>query len=888
MNGTDTTQAENSQNEQPFQVTVTNNCEFLEAIFLPYGAALKGALPQVLAFTESPDAHKSWGGRRWRGDVRADGMNAYFTLATYRPDTTTKKKGDCVFVCGVMLDDVGTKALPLDRLAGCPPSYVIETSAGNYQAGYLFKSPESHHAKVDALNKALIAAGMCDPGATGVTSRWGRLPFATNTKRIPPFACRLVEFHPDRRYDVDEIAEKLEIGVSATFTNRPQQTDLTDLTDSKPPKKAKKAATHDHSEDGVHVPRAAENTVVSELKARGLYKSALGGGKHDITCPWVHEHTDQLNTGAVYFEPSESFPVGGFKCQHSHGDKYRLTALLDFLGLSFSDAKHKPTIRIVAGELARIVETAEKELAGTGGYFQNGLICAVHTNQITGAPETVPLKAGALACALARVAIWKRYDGRQHEWVNTDPPARHVTALIDAERWRHLPPLRSIARQPFFRENGSLCRSSGYDPESKTFGAFAVNDFFVPGAPSRKDADQALALLRELLTEVKFADRPNDEAAAVGAFLTGAIRSSLPQAPAFLARAAIYASGKSHLTSMMAAFATPGRAVSTHYPTNEQEAEKSLLSTLITAPAVICFDNLKAGGEITAWSKFCTVLSEPFVSGRILGFSRDATVSTRTLILASGNNVSPHADLTRRFVTINLDPQVETPATIRYTQGARDLHVLQHRGQYVSAALTIIAAWMAAGRPQSDCAPLNGYADWTQLVRQPLLWLGMADPAHSVFEAMKQDPDKEVLSRMLTAWLAAFGSVATKVRDVVQRCATNTELREVCAEIAEDKTGEISRRNLGKWIARNAGRVVGELRFERGDATTNSQQWRVKSVKSVKSVNPSHSENVAQPEQPDDAGDEKSVKSVKSVSSTQSANVADTEKVFTNGAEECY
>lgn len=849
------------QNAPPLQVT--NNCEFLEAIFLPYGRALKGSTSQVLVFGDSPDGHKDWRGRRWRGDVRAEGKNAYFTLATYRPETATKKKTDCMFVCGVMLDDIGTKALPLERLSACPPSYIIETSAGNYQAGYLFKSPESHHAKVDALNKVLIAAGMCDPGANGVTSRWGRLPFASNTKREPPFACQLVEFHPERRYTVEEIAEKLEIGGADTFTSRIKQTDLTDVTDSKPQKSAKKAATHDHSEDGVHVPRSAENTVVSALKARGLYKSALGAGKHDVTCPWVHEHTDQLDKGTVYFEPSELFPAGGFKCQHSHGDKYRLTALLEFLGLSFSDAKHKPTIRIVAGELARIVETAEKELAGTGSYFSNGLICAVHTNQITGAPETVPLKPGALACAMARVAIWQRYDARKDAFANTDPPARHVTALMDAERWRYLPPLRSIARQPFFRDDGSLCRSSGYDPTSQTFGAFAVTDFHVPSAPSRKDAELALALLRDLLIEVKFAnsgeDKGADEAATVGAFLTASIRSSLPQAPAFLARAAIYASGKSHLTAMIAAFATPGRAIATHYPTTEQEAEKSLLSTLITAPAVICFDNLKAGSEITAWSKFCTVLSEPFVSGRILGFSRDATVSTRTLILASGNNVSPHQDLTRRFVTINLDPQVETPATIRYQRGARDLHVHQNRGQYVSAALTIIAAWLAAGRPQSDCAPLNGYADWTQMVRMPLLWLGMADPAHSVFEAMKQDPDKDVLSRMLAAWLHSFGSVPTKVRDVVQRCGTDTELREVCTEIAEDKSGDISRRNLGKWIARNAGRVVGELRFERGDATTNSQQWKVKSVKSVKSVNPS-----------------------------QPVNVSDTEKVVTGDPEECW
>jgi hypothetical protein len=42
------------------------------------------------------------------------------------------------FQLGVMLDDLGTKALPLERLErldACPPYYIIETSEGNYQAG---------------------------------------------------------------------------------------------------------------------------------------------------------------------------------------------------------------------------------------------------------------------------------------------------------------------------------------------------------------------------------------------------------------------------------------------------------------------------------------------------------------------------------------------------------------------------------------------------------------------------------------------------------------------------------------------------------------------------------------------------------------------------------
>jgi hypothetical protein len=54
-------------------------------------------------------------------------------------------------------------------------------------------------------------------------------------------------------------------------------------------------------------------------------------------------------------------------------------------------------------------------------------------------------------------------------------------------------------------------------------------------------------------------------------------------------------------------------------------------------------------------------------------------------------------------------------------------------------------------------------------------------------------------------------------------------------EVCEEQK-DINRRKLGTWISRNEGRIVGGLRFQRGDGHTAAQQWCVKSVKSVKSV----------------------------------------------------
>ncbi len=133
--------------------------------------------------------------------------------------------------------------------------------------------------------------------------------------------------------------------------------------------------------DDVLTPRAAENPVVAALKARGLYKTPLGSGKHDITCPWVQEHTDELDTARPILNPMSQYSVGGFCCQHSHRDKYHIRALLEFLGVRNAEARHKPLIRVVAGDLHRVVDAAEKELANRGRHYQaGGLIVSVSTD----------------------------------------------------------------------------------------------------------------------------------------------------------------------------------------------------------------------------------------------------------------------------------------------------------------------------------------------------------------------------------------------------------------------------------------------------------------------------------------------------------------------------
>lgn len=807
-----------------------SNDVFLQTVFGEEG--LTDFRPIVVSFRGDPlkVPQRVWYGRPWldscdgESSLPADANN-YFSLATFRPNEAgqyRRRKAHFHALHAVMLDDVGGK-VPWERLA-LQPSWLLETSPGNCQAGYLLREPLTDGLVADRLMNAIVAAGLCDPGANGPRTRLARLPVAVNGKHSPPFSCRMVAWSPDLRYSVEELVEGLQLEMARTVRPRRQGT--------------RQAQEHPTDGDPVWIQGPDENTVLLALRDLGFYKAPLGEGRHDITCPWVQEHTEQVDGGTAYFEPDDLWPIGGFKCLHGHCADRHIRDLLRVLDIEARAARMKPTIRVMAGEMNRVVDAAEQELAQSCRHYQRGgLIVTVVTDPGTRETRMQDISQQALVRALAGAATWERFDSRSSDWVRIDPPARHAGVLFDSPSYPHLPVLNGLARQPYLRPDGSLMIAAGYDPATGMFGVFDAREFSVPDNPTREQALAALSLLTELLAEFSFAGE-SDLAAALAAMLTAAIRPSLPHAPMYHVRAHMVGSGKSYLCELLTAFATPQRGTPTTFPDDDEECRKMLLAELLRAPAVIEFDNLT--GDLVAHKSLCTVLTSEYMTGRILGFSKTATVSTRTLFLSSGNNVGPVQDMTRRCLSIRLDPGCEIPAARSFRRPDLVREVLRERGRYVSAALTIVRAWITAGRPMTTCKALAGYGDWSDRCRKPLLWLGCADPTVSVFVAMAKDPDREILGRLLKAWHSVFGSTAAMVRDAVRDAFhyshdDHVELREVLRDIADER-GEINRRKLGWWIRRHAGKIVDGRRFVKGSGNKSAEVWRVESVLPVSSV----------------------------------------------------
>jgi len=822
MNASDTvSHSLRFETDKTDKTDLVNNDDFMLAVF---GGAPSDTRPVTVSFAGNPGTvpGKSWAGNRWQlnDEVTSShpaSSNNYFSLAAFRPNDAgqyRRQKSRFHLLYAVMLDDIGTK-VAIERLK-LPPSWLLETSAGNYQAGYILREPLADGSVADRLMNAVVSAGLSDPGANGPRARLARLPVAVNGKHTPPFRCLMAEWSPELRYSVDEIVNGLELDMAPDKRNARKGV------------RSQKQTIGNGEE--IWIARPDENRVLSALHDRGLYKAPLGDARHDITCPWVIEHTGQLDNGTAYFEPNENWPIGGFKCLHGHCAERHLRDLLGYLDIEASAAGMKPTIRVVPGEIHRVADAAERALALSHHHYQRGgLIVTVVTDPGTRETRIQEISTPALVRALAGVATWEKFNPVADEWVRVDPPARHVTVLFDSTSYNHLPVLNGLTRQPYLRSDGSLMMNPGHDPSSGMFGVFDANEFSIPNNPTPADAKVALSQLKDLLTEFSFPDE-SDEAAALSAIITASVRPSLAHAPMFHARAHMVGSGKSYLSELITAFATPQRGTPTVFPADDEECRKLLLAELLRAPAVIEFDNLT--GDLIAHKSLCTVLTAEYMSGRILGVSKTATVSTRALFLSSGNNVGPVKDMTRRCITINLDPGCEVPAARSFKRPNLVQDILRERARYVALALTIVRAWIVAGRPMTDCKSMAGYGDWSNFCRQPLLWLGLADPTQSVFRAISEDPDHETLNRLLVAWQSAFCTTAARVRDAVRVSEfgeDHAEMREVLHDIADER-GVLNRRRLGWWIKRHAGRIVNGRRFVRASVKLSAEAWTVESV----------------------------------------------------------
>ncbi|MBK6928405.1 MAG: hypothetical protein IPH15_13020 [Comamonadaceae bacterium] len=195
-----------------------SNAEFIKAVF---HTVPEGASALVCSKVGDPSAG-GWMPKRADdvGQWCLPGSNNYINCASFHPDvdgTVSARKDKAAAFHSLMLDDFGTK-VPLAHLGEIKPSWMLETSPGNYQVGFILATPLTDQEQVQQLQNAAIAKELCDPGAKGM-ARWSRLPVGINGKAKylstsgETFRCKLVVWNSEARYTLDELVAgfKLEL-----------------------------------------------------------------------------------------------------------------------------------------------------------------------------------------------------------------------------------------------------------------------------------------------------------------------------------------------------------------------------------------------------------------------------------------------------------------------------------------------------------------------------------------------------------------------------------------------------------------------------------------------------------------------------------------------------
>jgi putative DNA primase/helicase len=190
--------------------------------------------------------------------------------------------------------------------------------------------------------------------------------------------------------------------------------------------------------------------------------------------------------------------------------------------------------------------------------------------------------------------------------------------------------------------------------------------------------------------------------------------------------------------------------------------------------------------------------------------------------------------MTRRVVLCSLDPDMERLETRQFS-GNPFAAVMEYRGKYIGAALTIVRAYVVAGCP-NDLPALASFEDWSRLVRSALVWLGCVDPLQTMEKARAEDPVTSALSALFSAWYQATGSkihTTASIKGLTQQMdpfqnLLHHDLRQALNDVADDGRGNIDTRRLGRYLGSYAGRVVAGFKLVASqDPHAKQRAWQV-------------------------------------------------------------
>jgi hypothetical protein len=243
-------------------------------------------------------------------------------------------------------------------------------------------------------------------------------------------------------------------------------------------------------------------------------------------------------------------------------------------------------------------------------------------------------------------------------------------------------------------------------------------------------------------------ERPVHRAAWLAALLTPLARFAFSgPTPLFLVDANVRGAGKGLLLDCISAVTTGQRFTVATCTDNEEELRKRITSLCLAGDRLVLFDNLEGKfGNAT----LDAALTATAWKDRILGGNRMAEAPLYMTWYATGNNVVIAADTARRVCHVRLESPEER---LEFRHPNLLAWVKADRGRLLSAALTVLRAYCAAGHPDQDLPAWGSFEAWSALVHSAVVWVDLPDPGAT--RLLLQEPSDTVAESMallLACW----------------------------------------------------------------------------------------------------------------------------------------
>lgn len=537
--------------------------------------------------------------------------------------------------------------------------------------------------------------------------------------------------------------------------------------------------------------------------------------------------------GTLYLTSSKSYLC----CKQSNGNRYRL----------------QPSLIRIPYVKGKAIEAVDRTLdllkKSPYIYEMGGEIVMIKDNSLE---PVIISNLSQVSILLARNFQYyklEKKEGDAHIEINIDPPSSVIQGVL-AESSREFKNLKAIINTPTITPENHVINRVGFDSHTGIYLVSNEKPLSLPLEIDEIDTFVALQTLMKPFEGFPFVG-PVDKSVCLSAILTALIRPVVGKAPAFAIDAPRQGTGKTYLAQCIGLLAT-GTIPSVLPPVsnnNDDEVRKRLFAELRRGTRVILWDNVI--GTFNSGSLAAFLTSETFTD-RVLGKSKTLEVSNRSLLLITGNNLRLAGELPRRVLVSRLDSKEENPTKRSFDFNPLN-YIAENRQQLVHAGLTLIRWYLQSEyhKEKGGVRPdrLASFEDWDTLARQVVAWVGTmtpeyTDPKQSIDTGIEEDPEQEVLGKLLKALQQIFKGQRFTAKQVYEAAINETDthfgndvsLRELLENSSANHGQKLGVMKVGYILSAKRDRVVDGLKLSQSKIGKKTATYVIESEKSNTSL----------------------------------------------------